>query len=141
MPDSKRRRARANAPANQLWGGRYAAGPAAVMTAINASIDVDRRLWREDIQGSLAHVAMLARQGIVRPADASRITRGLKKVAAATSFPFPILNGEALALDLRIHRYPTFVFVAPTTKERYRLDGLRTPEEIEKVIRLMKGGR
>jgi hypothetical protein len=66
---------------------------------------------------------------------------GLKKVAAATSFPFPILNGEALALDLRIHRYPTFVFVAPTTKERYRLDGLRTPEEIEKVIRLMKGGR
>ncbi|MBM3479306.1 MAG: argininosuccinate lyase [Alphaproteobacteria bacterium] len=82
MPDSKRRKARASAPANQLWGGRYAAGPAAVMTAINASIDVDRRLWREDIQGSLAHVAMLARQGIVRPADAARITRGLKKVAA-----------------------------------------------------------
>ncbi len=71
----------------------------------------------------------------------SYATPGLKKVAAATSFPFPILNGEALALDLRIHRYPTFVFVAPTTKERYRLDGLRTPEEIEKVIRLMKGGR
>ncbi len=69
------------------------------------------------------------------------VGQGLKKVAAATSFPFPILNGEALALDLRIHRYPTFVFVAPTTKERYRLDGLRTPEEIEKVIRLMKGGR
>ncbi|MFM8681216.1 MAG: redoxin family protein, partial [Alphaproteobacteria bacterium] len=63
-------------------GGRDAAGPAAVMTAITASIDVDRRLWREDIQGSLAHVAMLARQGIVRPADAARITRGLKKVAA-----------------------------------------------------------
>lgn len=71
----------------------------------------------------------------------SYATPGLKKVAAATSFPFPILNGEALALDLRIHRYPTFVFVAPTTKERYRLDGLRTAEEIEKVIRLMKGGR
>ncbi len=71
----------------------------------------------------------------------SYATPGLKKVAAATSFPFPILNGEALALDLRIHRYPTFVFVAPTTKEKYRLDGLKTPEEIEKVIRLMKGGR
>ncbi|MFM8991046.1 MAG: argininosuccinate lyase, partial [Alphaproteobacteria bacterium] len=78
MPDSKRRKARASAPANQLWGGRYAAGPAAVMTAINASIDVDRRLWREDIQGSLAHVAMLARQGIVRPADARKIARGLQ---------------------------------------------------------------
>ncbi len=71
----------------------------------------------------------------------SYVNQGLKKVAAATSFPVPILNGEALALDLRIHRYPTFVFEAPTTKERYRLDGLRTPEEIEKVIRLMKGGR
>jgi hypothetical protein len=71
----------------------------------------------------------------------SYATPGLKKVAATTSFPFPILNGEALALDLRIHRYPTFVFVAPTTKERYRLDGLRTPGDIEKVIRLMKGGR
>ncbi len=71
----------------------------------------------------------------------SYVNQGLKKVAADTSFPLPILNGEALALDLRIHRYPTFVFEAPSTKERYRLDGPRTPEEIEKVIRLMKGGR
>jgi argininosuccinate lyase len=86
MPRSPRRAPRAvSAPgataANQLWGGRYAAGPSAVMTAINASIDVDRRLWREDIQGSLAHVAMLARQGIVRRTDAAKIARGLKRVA------------------------------------------------------------
>jgi hypothetical protein len=71
----------------------------------------------------------------------SYVNQGLKQVAASTSFPLPILNGEALALDLRIHRYPSFVFVAPTSKEKYRLDGLRTPEELEKVIRLMKGGR
>ena len=81
MTTRKTRTARASVSANQLWGGRYAAGPAAVMTAINASIDVDKRLWREDIQGSLAHVAMLAAQGIVSAADAKKITRGLGRVA------------------------------------------------------------
>jgi argininosuccinate lyase len=75
--------AAASAPqANQLWGGRYAAGPAAVMSAINASIDVDKRLWREDIAGSRAHVAMLAAQGIVSADDAARIADGLDQVAA-----------------------------------------------------------
>ncbi|MBL8698972.1 MAG: argininosuccinate lyase [Alphaproteobacteria bacterium] len=89
MATTSRRRARTTArseagttAANALWGGRYAAGPSAVMTAINASIDVDRRFWRQDIDGSLAHVAMLARQGIVRRADAAKITRGLKRIAA-----------------------------------------------------------
>ena len=82
---SRPRGVRRNAPstaANALWGGRYAAGPAAVMTAINASIDVDKRLWREDIQGSLAHVAMLAKQRIIARADATKIARGLGRVAA-----------------------------------------------------------
>ena len=82
MPTRKTRAGKPAAPANQLWGGRYAAGPAAVMTAINASIDVDRRLWRQDIQGSLAHVAMLAQQGIVAASDAKKITRGLQRIAA-----------------------------------------------------------
>lgn len=66
---------------------------------------------------------------------------GLKRVAAALSFPTPIINGEALGLDLRIHRYPTYVFVAATSKEKFRLDGTQAPAEIERVIRAMKGGR
>ena len=77
-----RRRPASTAPANSLWGGRYAAGPAAVMTAINASIDVDKRLWREDIQGSRAHVAMLAKQRIIARGDAAKIARGLDRIAA-----------------------------------------------------------
>ena len=48
--------------ANALWGGRFGGGPAAIMAEINASIGFDRRLWREDIEGSKAHAAMLARQ-------------------------------------------------------------------------------
>ncbi|MEM6489599.1 MAG: argininosuccinate lyase [Pseudomonadota bacterium] len=65
-----------------MWGGRFAAGPAAVMEAINASIDFDRRLAGEDIAGSRAHVAMLAAEGIVTQADAAAIDAGLAQVAA-----------------------------------------------------------
>jgi argininosuccinate lyase len=65
-----------------MWGGRFAEGPAAVMREINASIPFDKRLWRQDIAGSKAHVAMLAAQGIVAKDDAAAITDGLDKVAA-----------------------------------------------------------
>jgi argininosuccinate lyase len=68
--------------ANPMWGGRFAAKPADLMQAINASIDVDRRLWREDIAGSKAHAAMLAKQGILTPADNEKIQAGLDQIAA-----------------------------------------------------------
>ncbi len=65
-----------------MWGGRFAEGPAAVMRAINASIPFDKRLWRQDIAGSKAHVAMLGATGIVSPEDAATISAGLDTVAA-----------------------------------------------------------
>ena len=65
-----------------MWGGRFAGGPAAVMREINASIGVDKRLWREDIRASRAHAAMLARQGILSADDAKAIDDGLLQVAA-----------------------------------------------------------
>jgi argininosuccinate lyase len=52
------------------------------MEAINVSIGVDKRLWREDIAGSKAHAAMLARRNIISPADAKEIARGLDEIAA-----------------------------------------------------------
>ncbi|MEO1720783.1 MAG: argininosuccinate lyase [Pseudomonadota bacterium] len=64
-----------------MWGGRFAAGPAAVMEAINASIDFDRRFAAEDIAGSRAHAAMLAQQGIISAEDAAAIDTGLAEVA------------------------------------------------------------
>ncbi len=64
------------------WGGRFAAGPAAIMQHINASIGFDRRLWRQDILGSLAHAAMLARAGILTAEDAAAIHAGLEAIAA-----------------------------------------------------------
>ncbi|MBI1365864.1 MAG: argininosuccinate lyase [Alphaproteobacteria bacterium] len=73
---------------NKMWGGRFAAGPAAIMGEINASIDVDKRLWREDIAGSKAHAAMLAAQKIISRDDADAIARGLDQIARE------IENGE-----------------------------------------------
>ncbi|HEY0292905.1 MAG TPA: argininosuccinate lyase, partial [Hansschlegelia sp.] len=65
---------------NAMWGGRFAEGPDAVLEAINASIDFDRRFYAQDIAGSKAHVAMLAATGIVSKADAAAITKGLDEV-------------------------------------------------------------
>ncbi|HTK58157.1 MAG TPA: argininosuccinate lyase [Sphingomicrobium sp.] len=65
-----------------MWGGRFAGGPAAVMREINASIAIDKRLWREDIAASRAHAAMLGKQGILSAEDAAAIDQGLSQVAA-----------------------------------------------------------
>ena len=62
---------------NKMWGGRFASGPDAIMEAINASIDFDRKLYAQDIQGSRAHAAMLSRQGIISDSDAAAIDQGL----------------------------------------------------------------
>ncbi|MBI0000488.1 argininosuccinate lyase [Bartonella sp. W8122] len=65
---------------NQMWGGRFASGPAAIMEEINASIDFDKKLYKEDIKGSSAHAAMLAAQGIISAADYDEIEKGLKTI-------------------------------------------------------------
>jgi argininosuccinate lyase len=63
------------------WGGRFGAGPDAVMQAINVSIGFDAKLWAEDIAGSRAHAAMLAAQSIITPEDAAAINLGLTQIA------------------------------------------------------------
>ncbi|HWI86742.1 MAG TPA: argininosuccinate lyase [Sphingomonas sp.] len=64
-----------------MWGGRFAGGPSAIMREINASIPFDKRLWRQDIAASRAHIAMLGAQGIVDAADVATIDRGLAQIA------------------------------------------------------------
>ena len=65
---------------NTMWGGRFAAGPDAIMEAINASIGFDQRMASQDIEGSRAHAAMLAATGIVTDSDAEAIREGLLTV-------------------------------------------------------------
>ena len=66
--------------ANSMWGGRFSAGPSAIMEAINASIDVDKRLATQDLDGSCAHVDMLAQQGMINQADHTAIRQGLDTI-------------------------------------------------------------
>src|SRR6202051_1396665 len=65
---------------NKMWGGRFRESPAAVMDEINASIDFDRHLFRQDITASKAHAAMLAKQGIIAAEDARAIAHGLDTI-------------------------------------------------------------
>ncbi|WP_375254176.1 argininosuccinate lyase [Yoonia sp.] len=95
--------------ANTMWGGRFAAGPDAIMEAINASIGYDRRLAPQDIAGSRAHAAMLAATGIISDSDAEAIREGLLTVLSEIEtgdFPFSTaledihMNVEARLRDL-----------------------------------------
>jgi argininosuccinate lyase len=77
--------------ASPIWGGRFAAGPSAVMEEINASIGFDKRLFAQDIAGSKAHAAMLIKQRIITPEDGEAIMCGLDAVLkemARGDFPF-----------------------------------------------------
>jgi argininosuccinate lyase len=97
-----------NTEANMQWGGRFAAGPSVIMQEINASIGFDRKMWRQDIAGSRAHAAMLARQGIIAASDEVSIREGLDQITAeieAGRFPFTVdledihMNIEARLTD------------------------------------------
>jgi argininosuccinate lyase len=63
-----------------MWGGRFGSGPDPIMEDINASIDFDRQLYRQDIAASKAHAAMLAKKGIIAAQDAKRIAHGLDTI-------------------------------------------------------------
>jgi len=65
---------------NKMWGGRFRTSPDAVMEDINASVDFDRHLFRQDIAASQAHAAMLAKQGIITADDARKIAHGLDTI-------------------------------------------------------------
>jgi argininosuccinate lyase len=94
---------------NAMWGGRFAEGPDAIMEAINASIGFDRRMARQDVEGSRAHAAMLAATGIVSDSDAKAMREGLLTVLSeieSGTFEFSTaledihMNVEARLTDL-----------------------------------------
>ena len=65
---------------NKMWGGRFGSRPDPMMEDINASIDFDRHLYRQDIAASKAHAAMLAKKGIITAQDAKQIAHGLDTI-------------------------------------------------------------
>jgi len=83
---------------HRLWGGRFEATPALSLEELNRSLDVDRRLWREDIEGSLAWVQALLRAGVLNVVEAATLDAGLRRVAQRLERAFP-----ADAADEDIH--------------------------------------
>ena len=65
-------------PSSQYtWAGRFSEPTSALVKRYTASVNFDKRMWRQDIRGSLAHAKMLARQGIISAADLADIDRGM----------------------------------------------------------------
>lgn len=78
-------------PNKKLWSGRFAEELNALAFEFSKSIHVDKRLYREDIAGSLAHVEMLAQKGVIAPSEATQIGRGLREIEKEIDegvFPF-----------------------------------------------------
>ena len=65
---------------DKMWSGRFSASASSLLDQFNASIMYDRKLYREDIEGSLAHAAMLAKQGILNTEELKQIVEGLNQV-------------------------------------------------------------
>jgi len=134
----------------KLWGGRFSKETDETVNALNASISFDRRLYREDIQGSMAHAAMLAKQGVLSQEDAAAIQAGLEGIladieAGKTEFD-PAnedihMNIEAL-LTARIGDAGKRLHTARSRNDQVALDfrmyvRREIPEVIEGILALM----
>ncbi len=91
MTDNPSNTSKPSGEGQAMWGGRFSARPSDLMQAINVSIGFDKRLWAQDIAGSKAHAAMLAKAGVISSEDEAQIQRGLDAIhgeITAGSFPF-----------------------------------------------------
>ena len=92
--------------ANDMWGGRFKSGPDKVMEQINVSIDVDRRLYAQDIAASKAHCEMLMEQCIINSTDGNSILKGLDQINAeivSGNFDFkPALEDIHMNIESRL---------------------------------------
>lgn len=64
----------------KLWAGRFSKEVSKTTNDFNSSIRTDSRMYKEDIEGSIAHAAMLGMNGIITPEDADKIINGLKEI-------------------------------------------------------------
>lgn len=71
-----------NKSSNKMWGGRFGSGPDAIMEEINASIGFDKKLYAQDIEGSMAHAQMLSDNSIISTEDRDKITHGLNTISS-----------------------------------------------------------
>ncbi|MBI2987164.1 MAG: argininosuccinate lyase [Deltaproteobacteria bacterium] len=133
---------------NKLWGGRFAAHTADSVEAFTASIDVDARLYRHDIEGSIAHAKMLARQRILSSREAQKIVRGLRAIQREIEsgrFPFSPAD-EDIHMNIerrliqKIGRVGGKLHTARSRNDQVALDlRLYLREELEKILGSLEG--
>lgn len=114
----------------KLWGGRFSKNTNELVDAFNASIDFDKRLYHEDIRGSIAHAGMLAKCGIIPAEDGEKIIAGLKDILKdieAGNFSFEValedihMNVEA-RLTERIGQAGARLHTARSRNDQVALD-------------------
>ena len=132
----------------KLWGGRFAAQTASSVEAFASSIDVDSRLYRQDIAGSIAHARMLARQRIISAREGQRIVRGLKaiqKEIESGDFPFSSADEDIhmnieRRLTQRIGPAGEKLHTARSRNDQVVLDmRLYLREELEAILKVLEG--
>lgn len=131
----------------KLWGGRFQKETDSLVDDFNSSISFDWRLFRQDIRGSMAHAAMLGRQGILTPEEARLIVDGLKEILADIEAGRVELSKEAedihtnieQLLVARIGEAGKKLHTARSRNDQVALDmRLYLREEIEEITSLLK---
>ncbi|MGB9847446.1 MAG: argininosuccinate lyase, partial [Desulfotomaculales bacterium] len=131
----------------KLWGGRFQKETDSLVDDFNSSISFDWRLFHQDIRGSMAHAAMLGRQGILTPEETSRIIKGLKEILADIEAGRVEFSKEAEDIHMnveqllvaRIGESGKKLHTARSRNDQVALDmRLYVKEEAESIIFLIK---
>lgn len=132
----------------KLWAGRFKKGTHKVAEKFSASIDFDKRLYKEDIEGSIAHATMLANEGIILKKEADKIIKGLKQIEkeiAKGDFPFREefedihLNIEKRLIE-KIGDVGGKIHTARSRNDQIALDmRLYLRKEIQEIVYLING--
>lgn len=99
-----------------MWGGGFASAPDQLMTTINASIHVDKRLYQQDIQGSIAHATMLAAQKIISDTDAKAIIGGLKQIETEIAEDKMVFKNELEDIHMHVESRLTEIIGEPAAR-------------------------
>lgn len=101
---------------SSIWGGAFDKEPSELLQEINASISFDKKLYKEDIRGSLAHSKMLARQGIIKEEDAKEIARGLRMVEEEINAGTFVFRAELEDIHMNIENRLREIIGEPASK-------------------------
>ncbi|MDX2083249.1 MAG: argininosuccinate lyase [Rickettsiales bacterium] len=131
---------------NKMWGGRFENKPSNLLQEINQSISFDKKLYRQDIKGSIAHSKMLAKIGILENSELKKIISGLKQIEQeiiANKFNFKIeLEDIHMNIESRLHEIIGDVagklHTARSRNDQVALDfRLFVRDEIDEVVKLI----